>query len=90
MATFTAQVDISVDEYLDKLDHNEKIELFEMLCEDLEKRVEEPKDEKYVTDYLSGLTPFEFKRILVNVLNVPNYYDDDALKTALEPIITAR
>lgn len=92
MATFTTEVevDISLDEYLDELDHSDKVELLEMLCEDLEQRVEEPKDEKYVTDYLSGRTPFEIKRILVNVLGVPNYYADDALRDALEPIITAR
>jgi len=92
MATFTLEVSINIDidEFLDELDHDEKVELFEMLCEDLGQRTEEPKDEKYVTDYLSGRTPFEIKRILVNVLGVPNYYADDALRNALEPIITAR
>ena len=90
MATFTAEIDVSIDEYLDELDHSERVELFETLCEELGQRAEEPNDEKYVTDYLSVRSPFEIKRILVNVLGVPNYYADDALRNALEPIITAR
>ena len=34
--------------------------------------------------------PFELKRILCNAFNVPNYYDDDALRVALERIVNAR
>ena len=88
--TTEVEVEISLDEYLNELNHDDKIKLLGMLCEDLGQRAEEPKDEKYVTEYLSNCAPFEIKRILVNVLGVHGYYADEALRNALEPVITAR
>ena len=34
--------------------------------------------------------PFQVKKALVDAFGIANYYDDDALRKALEPIVRAR
>ena len=98
---FTTTVEIDFDDVLDDMTASERRLLFDNLRKRLLKDVDEEKRElledvprcdpkEMATDTLCDLPPFEFKRILVNALCVPNYYDDDALRKALEPIITAR
>lgn len=91
MATFTAEIDVTIDEFLDELDSDEKKELFEQLCEELnsgEEEIEEIKRD--FVEHFRSLSDFDKRKFLVDALYVPNYYDDDALKGALEPILTAR
>lgn len=98
MATFTAEIDVTIDEFLEELDHSDKVELFETLAEELNKDEEIEKMEHDVKankttlmmQYFRSLSDFDKRKFLVDALYVPNYYDDNALKGALEPIMTAR
>lgn len=95
-----AEVDVTPKEYINELSSNEKKELFELLAKNLKKNVddelemiknkEKDKQQVIVTEYLRDLSEFELKKVLVNVLYVPSYSDDDALRNALESIVTAR
>ena len=43
-----------------------------------------------VVKFLKSLSPWDFKRILCNVLDVEHYMDDDGLRKATETIINVR
>ena len=100
MATFTAEIDVSIEEFLNELNHDEKVELFERVLEQLNKDVNREVEKlehdvaankrSIMIDNFRNLAPFEQRKFLVDALYVSNDYDDDALKGALEPIITAR
>ena len=87
MATFTAEIDVSVDEFLDELTQNEREELYLELCDEFSSS---SKEQEEIVEYLRKLPPFELKKILCNVFYLPSYYANDALRTTLEPIITAQ
>ena len=96
MATFN--VSFSVDEIVDELSSEEKHEMLDALTEDLEKEdVAEQVALKTkrgaraaFVDYFRELSDFDKRKLLADALYVSSYYDDDALKLALEPILTAR
>lgn len=96
MATFN--VSFSVDEIVDELSCDEKHEMLDALAEDLEKEdVAEQVALKTkrgaraaFVDYFRELSDFDKRKLLADALYVSSYYDDDALKLALEPILTAR
>lgn len=96
MATFN--VSFSVDEIVDELSSEEKHEMLDALAEDLEKEdVAEQVALKTkrgaraaFVDYFRELSDFDKRKLLADALYVSSYYDDDALKLALEPILTAR
>lgn len=98
MATFTSEINVDIDEFLEELDHDEKKELFGILAEELGRDEEIEKLEHDIAankrDLVLGnfreLSDFDKRKFLVDALYVPNYYDDDALKDALEPIMKAR
>lgn len=95
MATF--MTDYTVDEILDELSYEEKQEMLDALVEDLDKeelcRYEQEFKKRNVAVLISRfreLSDFDKRKFLADALYVPSYYDDDALKSALRPIITAR
>lgn len=75
-----------VFDFLPEMDVSEQ----EELCGKLLRTLGSKSKQDVVSEYLQTLPPFELKRIFVNMFGIPNYYDDDALRKALEPIITAR
>ena len=96
MATFTNEY--AVSEILDELSIEEKHEMLDALAEDLEKEdVAEQvalKTKRSVravfVEYFRDMSDYDKRKFLADALYVPNYYDNEALKSALEPIITAR
>lgn len=88
MATFTAEIDVTVDDFLDELETDEKQALYESLKDDFEDL--ERKDREEILMYLRGLTPYDFKKLLVDALFLPSYLDGAALERALKPIIDAQ
>ena len=98
MATFIAEIEVTVDEFLDELDHVDKEELFKQLAEELNKDEEIIKMEHDVKAnktalmiaYFRSLSDFDKRKFLCDALYVPNYYDNDALRDTLAPIINAR
>ena len=96
MATFN--VSFSVDEIVDELSSEEKHEMLDALAEDLEKEdVAEQVALKTkrgaraaFVEYFREMSDFDKRKLLADTLYVSSYYDDDALKLALEPILTAR
>lgn len=88
MATFKAEINVTVDEFLDELDANEREELYESLKDEFEDT--ERMDKEKALMYLRGLTPYDFKKLLVDALYLPSYVDGAALERALKPIIDAQ
>ena len=88
MATFTAEINVKVDEFLDELDANEREELYESLKDEFENT--ERMDKEKALMYLRGLTPYDFKKLLVDALYLPSYVDGAALERALKPIVDAQ
>lgn len=88
MATFTSEINVSVDEFLDELDTDERKELYESLKDEFENT--ERMDKERALEYLRGLTPYDFKKLLVDALYLPSYLDGEALGCALKPIIDAQ
>lgn len=96
MATF--MIDYTVGEILDELSCEEKHEMLDALADDLEK---EDVAERIATkgkrgartafiEHFRDMSDFDKRKFLADALYVSSYYDDDALKNALRPIITAR
>lgn len=80
-------VDYDVDEIIDIMSPAEKREMFEELAKGFKGNYfDEDLD---VAKYLAKKPLFEQKKILCNALGVPSYYDQQALRLALETIITA-
>ena len=88
MATFTAEIDVTVDEFLDELCTDERKELYESLKDEFGEK--ERMDKEMAFMYLRGLTPYDFKKLLVDALYLPSYVDGAALERALKPIIDAQ
>ena len=88
MATFTAEIDVTVDEFLDELCDDERKELYESLKDEFENT--ERMDKEKALMYLRGLTPYDLKKLLVDALYLPSYLDGAALERALKPIIDAQ
>lgn len=96
MATF--MIDYTVGEILDELSSEEKHEMLDALADDLEKEdVEEQVESKTkrgaraaFVEYFREMSDFDKRKLLADALYVSSYYDDDALKLALQPILTAR
>lgn len=89
MATFTAEINVTVDDFLDELDTDERNELYESLKDEFGEETERMDKEKALM-YLRGLTPYDFKKLLVDALYLPSYLDGAALERALKPIIDAQ
>lgn len=96
MATFMS--DYTVDEILDELSYEEKQEMLDALAEDLEKedvaehvalKTKRGARAAFI-EHFRDMSDFDKRKFLADALYVPSYYDDDALKSALRPIITAR
>lgn len=98
MATFN--VSLSVDEIVDELSSSERQKAFDKLADVLKSDAEakvsmfehelEIKKKGMFLDYFRELSDFDKRKLLADALYVSSYYDDDALKLALEPILTAR
>lgn len=80
-------VDYYVDEIIDIMSPAEKREMFEELAKGFKGNYFD-KDLD-VAKFLAKKPLFEQKKILCNALGVPSYYDQQALRLALETIITA-
>lgn len=98
MATFN--VSFSVDEIVDELSSSERQKAFDKLADVLKSDAEaevsmfehelEIKKKAMFLDYFRELSDFDKRKLLADAFYVSSYYDDDALKLALEPILTAR
>lgn len=98
---FYTDVEIDIDDVINDMTAKDRRELFNELRErvlnDMDEEWEEMlKDvpshdpKKLAEEIMRDLPPFEFKRVLIDALGIPSYYADEALRNALEPIITAR
>lgn len=98
---FYTDVEIDINDVINDMTAKDRRELFNELRErvlnDMDEEWEEilkdvpshdPK--KLAEEIMRDLPPFEFKRVLIDALGIPSYYADEALRNALEPIITAR
>lgn len=95
MAKFecTVEVNVTTEEFVEKLSNKEKLDLVDVLSKTAKKEGEEfskNRNKEFVIEYLRGLSLYDKKRVLASALYVPSYVDDDAMRQALEPIITAR
>jgi hypothetical protein len=82
-----ADVDCDVDEIIEKMDQQEKLDMYNSLSEELSKA---KHDEEYdVAAYMSRKSLYEQKKIICNALGVGSYCDEKALRAALEKIIKA-
>lgn len=88
----------SVKDIFNEMESQDKQKMFKLLAEDLGKeeelcRFEQEFEKRSVAVLISRfreLSDFDKRKFLADALYVPSYYDDDALKSALRPIITAR
>ena len=88
----------SVKDIFNEMESQDKQKMFKLLAEDLGKeeelcRFEQEFKKRNVAVLISRfreLSDFDKRKFLADALYVPSYYDDDALKSALRPIITAR
>ena len=93
------QIDIDIDDILWSCSKWEKEELYKALVEDgdclsakeqQQKKREEQQREKFLLmETLQAMDNFTLKRTLCDLLGVPTLHDPDALRKALEPIVTA-
>lgn len=83
-------IDVDIDDVLAAMNEKEKRELYESLGEELDEGSNITFDDDFdVAVYIQNMTAFDLKRILCTALDVPNYYDEQALREKLEPIIKA-
>lgn len=98
---FDTTVEIDIEDLLDDMTDKERRDVFDMLRKRILKDVDDaergviqdaPREDpvEIAKNVCRNLSLSEFHRFLVDVLYVPSYYDDDALRKELEPIITAR
>lgn len=98
---FYTDVEIDINDVINDMTAKDRRELFvelrERVLNDMDEEWEEMlKDvpshdpKKLAEEIMRDLPPFEFKRVLIDALGIPSYYADEALRNALEPIITAR
>lgn len=92
-------VDIDVDSIVYDLSRKEKKRLLQYLLADNElmtekERIEKERDDRLAEEFrlmqaLEGMSLYELKKTLCNLLDVPSYADEDGLRAALEKIIKA-
>jgi predicted ribosome quality control (RQC) complex YloA/Tae2 family protein len=92
-------IEVDVDEMLCNMTRREKREMYDELRTDRsvlsgeEYAAQKAKDaaeiEQDLMQKLEAKSLYELKKILCNLFNVPNYYDEQGLRTALETIIKA-
>lgn len=91
--------ELDVDDIISGCSRREKKELWKALLEDddlmtAEERRKAEQEEKRQEEFmlmerLAAMSQYELKQTLCNLLNVASYYDEQGLRTALEPIIKA-
>lgn len=92
-------VDIDVDSIVYDLSRKEKKRLLQYLLADNglmteKERLEKERDDRLAEEFrlmqaLEGMSLYELKKTLCNLLDVPSYADEDGLRAALEKIIKA-
>ena len=92
-------VDIDVESIVYDLSRKEKKRLLQYLLADNElmtekERLEKERDDRLAEEFrlmqaLEGMSLYELKKTLCNLLDVPSYADEDGLRAALEKIIKA-
>ena len=98
---FYTDVEIDINGVINDMTAKDRRELFNELrervlndmddeWEEMLKDVPSHDPKKLAEEIMRDLPPFEFKRVLIDALGIPSYYADEALRNALEPIITAR
>lgn len=87
-------VEVDVDDIISELTSKEKKKLFDELKKEFGNKVSSFEEKIATTDVILGkqfqnLSAWEMKKLLCNALGVGSYYDEQALRKALEPIIKA-
>lgn len=83
----TSEIDLTVDDIIDEMDRDEKEEMFDALCDDLNKQP--AKQEVKIVDELRKCSPYQFKKVLCDTLYVSSYCNEVELRMVLEHIIKA-
>ena len=93
------ELNIDIDDIINSCSIREKKDLYQALLEDgvclsERERLERLRQERLENEFmlmreLEGMTPFELKKTLCNLLGVGSYTDDESLRERLEPVITA-
>lgn len=87
-------VEVDVDDIISQLTSKERKELFDDLKSEFGNEASSLEEKIATTDVILGkqfhnLSVWEMKKLLCNALGVGSYYDEQALRKALEPIIKA-
>ena len=87
-------VEVDVDDIISELTPKERKELFDELKSEFGNKASSFEEKIATTDVILGkqfqnLSAWEMKKLLCNALGVGSYYDEQALRKALEPIIKA-
>ena len=101
MAKFTKKINVSIEEFLDALNENEKTQLLKLVVKDLSEstircmlgEVDSLDDEtprERAIDFFRDFDLYGQRSFLVDALYVPSAVMEDALRRELEPIIAAR
>lgn len=93
------EIDIDIDDIICSCSKSEKKELYKALLEDGDvlnekERIQKEREVQMVQKFhlmqtLEAMSAYQLKQTLCNLLNVCSYCDEQALRTALEPIIKA-
>lgn len=93
------ELNIDIDDIINSCSIREKKDLYQALLEDEvclseKERLERLRQERLENEFmlmreLEGMTPFELKKTLCNLLGVGSYTDNESLRERLEKVITA-
>ena len=93
------ELNIDIDDIINSCSIREKKDLYQALLEDEvclseRERLERLRQERLENEFmlmreLEGMTPFELKKTLCNLLGVGSYTDNESLRERLEMVITA-
>lgn len=93
------ELNIDIDDIINSCSIREKKDLYHALLEDEvclseRERLEQLRRERLENEFmlmreLEGMTPFELKKTLCNLLGVGSYTDNESLRERLEMVITA-
>lgn len=83
---FCSEICLSVDEVIEEMDEDEKEEMYDALCEEL--NIQSPTRPTKIVDMLRPLSRYELKKVLCDSLYI-SYWDEENLRTELEKIIKA-
>lgn len=93
------ELNIDIDDIINSCSIREKKDLYHALLEDEvclseRERLERLRQERLENEFmlmreLEGMTPFELKKTLCNLLGVGSYTDNESLRERLEIVITA-